>query len=676
MPEMLTADGRIVTIPDGLESQFAGLQPVPSAQQALAAVQDPILTQPPTVAPVTMPEPVQPSSAPPPSPPEPQPVAPPEPTLQPLPAVTNQDLAAMGEAGPANLKVAALDQAKDAAQRLGTAQANQMLAISAVEKAANDEADRQLLEIRQQAEANAKAVQDATDNYVRNAKAVADKKVDHGMDNPVMVAIGFALNALGTALKGGDMSKIMQPIYDAVDRKVKLQMADIDNGRANLALQREALGILKQSGNDKVTLKNTLMLAGLEQAKRRVEEVKTRSTSDISRAQTDEALANLNIRIADTINEAHGVHQQRQDAKEARAQAERLARSQMWVQMRGQDLQDQAHRDSIAAQILQESKKALSAGNVKLAEDIQKRAIGGEVKPIKDEKGNVIGSVTGLMRQKHTVDGHSTGDVFIPTGTDASVSDLQKQQPVTAALIGTIDEILRLGPEWLSDTANTDKKQKLDELFGAAKTQANVALGLGVPTGKDIELSTAALGTTNPSRFKDSIAGLRQARKTFARVQNERFRAAGLDHDWIPVDLGTPGSVAKPGDEARKLLFSKPDIQTKQFEQYLDKKRAGLAGAERTSLKQYQQDYKQAYIEFRNIYDPGASIDQQNKIEELRRVAIGSDKEAQDAVDLLTEISKKGPTESIRRRASDALSVGIGTKVSDQFKIPDELRIK
>lgn len=402
MPDMVTPDGRIVSVPDGLMGQFRGLTlseappPVPTIQPGLgvpAATLDALPAQlPPELASVAAPAPQN------------TPVVSPDggsPTLaqtfphgdavppQPAPPITQHDIATMGEAGPLNAELGAFDKAKEAAQRLGTAQANQALAVGAVEAAANDEADRQLAQIRANAEANAKAVQDATDAYMRNAQALANVRIDRKIDHPVLETVGIALNILGTAMKKADMSQVMKPVYDAIDRKVAAQMQDIELGRANLGLQRESLSMLRQAGADKMTLQQTLMMAGLEQAKRRAQEIKDKSTSPIVKAQADQAMADIDARKANAVGEFQSRYQQRQDAAAARTQAERLARAQIAVTMRGQDMQArendlnrqeraQEHIDAIAAKLLEQG-KASAAERAKMIKD------GGILDPVTHE---------------------------------------------------------------------------------------------------------------------------------------------------------------------------------------------------------------------------------------------------------------------------------------------------
>lgn len=647
---MMTADGRTVDVPDGLAGQFRGLTPMPAAPPPL-----PVAPPAPEFAPVDVPPPELAKK------PEvtPEPAAVTSPTQMPEPPIaktgpiTKRDIATMGDEVPLNLQVDAITDAKRAAERLGQAMGDQAMAVSAVETEANDVADRQLAEIQRTSEANAKAVEDATANYIQNSKRIADIKVDYGIDHPLMAAIGVAFNVIGTAMAKGDMSKVMDPIYRAIDRKVAAQVQSIEQGRAGLALQREALGMLKQTGNDRVALQNTFMLSGLEQAKRRVQEVRDKSTSPIAKAQADQVIAQFDVNIADKIDEVRNREQQRQDALAARDQAEKLARAQMGVTMRGQDIEQQGRIDAIAAQIAlaknDAAARAAEKGQTKAAEDIQKRGIGGEMAVSKDKDGNVIYKDDGTPEIDVGLITKKNGDVWIPTGTDTTISELQKQHPAVAGLIGTIDEIRRLGPEWLSDTSNSDKKQKLDQLFSAAKSQATAVLGLGVPTGRDIELATGALGTTDPTRFRSSLAGLNQARNTFLRVHQERLKAAGLDKEWRPPDLANVPKA--PIDAVRTMLRAKPDVT---YEKAFNQALGYYYPKDKVSDAQHREAVARATEEAKSFQE--ISPKQRRTIEKLIEQGIAGDRKA---ISALTDISSgEGvASDTVKRLASEAISV-------------------
>ncbi len=649
---MMTPDGRTVTVPDDMIGQFRGLTPMPA--------QPPVLPSAPVVA-TPMPPPPKPAAATPMSAPVDAPVARPAqvpvPDAGPPPAapkpITQREIATMGEAGPLNAEVDALTGAKVAAERLGQAIGDQAMAIGAVETAANDEADRQLAEIQRTSEANAKAVQDATDGYIRNSKRVADIKVDHGVDHPLVAAIGTALNILGAAMAKGDMTKVMDPIYRAVKAKVDAQMLDIENGRAGLALQREALGLLKQNGNDRVALQNTFMLSGLEQAKRRVQEMKDKSTSAITKAQADQAMTDLDSKIAGTIGSAQSRYQQRQDAAAARAQAERLARAQNAVTMRGQDLQHEEHTDTIAAQIMlaknEASASAAAKGQAKAAEDIQKRSLGGEVSVEKDDKGNIIYNDDGTPKTSIGLMKTAKGDIWIPGGTDANVSKLQENHDAAVKLVRNIDEIRRLGPEWLSDTANSDKRAKLIQLFNNVELIVKDYKHLGVIAGPDLGLMHGYIGTNDPTRFKDSMAGLTASRDSVVRDHNDELQTAHYDGRWNPPDLAKIPKA--PIDEVRTLLKAKPDANyDKAYGQALIRyyPKGKVSDAEHREAVTKASEEAKSYAEI--------SPKQRRAIEKLTEQGMVGDRKAVSA--LIDIASGEGvASDTVKRLAAEAKSL-------------------
>lgn len=155
--------------------------------------------------------------------------------------------------------------------------------------------------------------------------------------------------------------------------------------------------------------------------------------------------------------------------------------------------------------------------------------------------------------------------MWIPNGTEAQVSDLQKQHAAATALVQTLDTIRRIGPEWLSDTKNTDKVQQLKQLMGDARLQAIAAKNLGVPTGHDIELAENFIGTSDPTRWKDSLAGLIQGRDSLVRDHNAMLRTHGLDKKWDPPDLSHPPAAKDAtADKQLKMLLDSPENVARQ----------------------------------------------------------------------------------------------------------------
>jgi hypothetical protein len=358
LTEVLTPDGRRITMPQSLAASFPALQPVapvapppgavppqelPSIPQLAPQEQPQIQPEPIATAPVTMPG-QAPAGAPLPAP-EPQrgPVTSPEPGPDagrpngPQP-VTEQQLATMGISGAGNAELAAQEERRTAARAHGEALASQATAIGDKMVAAEDQAAQMLAERKQAAEQHAAALQAETESYFRNAKAIADTKVDRSVDHPVMAAISSALLGIGQAMAGQPID-VMTPLYKAIDRKVQGQMQDLEQRRAGLATQREGLGMMRQSGMDKLTEMDTHRLAYIESARRQVEAFKQKTSSDVIRSNADMLDAELRSEQAKTISGMQDRWQTRQEQKEARAMQERQHRQSLAVQMRGQDMQ-------------------------------------------------------------------------------------------------------------------------------------------------------------------------------------------------------------------------------------------------------------------------------------------------------------------------------------------------
>jgi hypothetical protein len=189
---------------------------------------------------------------------------------------------------------------------------------------------------------------------------------------------------------------------------------------------------------------------------------------------------------------------------------------------------------------------------------IRERAMGGEATVVKDKNGNAVMDENGNPQVQVGLITRKDGSVWVPNGTEASITALQKKHNAATNLVQTLDEIRKLGPEWLSDTANSDKSQKLKQLMGDARLQAIAAKDLGVPTGHDIELAENFIGTSDPTRWRDSLAGIMQSRKSIVRDHNAELRTAGLDKDWDPPDLGKKGATAAAGDDQLKDLMRDP----------------------------------------------------------------------------------------------------------------------
>lgn len=388
MISVTTPDGRQVTMPADLAASFPALQPVappvpptvaqpleiPSAPQPqpftpqdqadLAAMQPPV--QPPVQS-VTQP---QPQPAPQPRGPVTRPSAATDAGAPNTPQpVTEAQLAKMGASGAANRELQAADEQSAAVKRQGEALANQATAVGDAMAAADQHAEQLLQKRQQEAEQWQQQLQAKTDEYFRNAKAIADTKVDRSVEHPVLAAIGVVLRGIGGAMQGKDGTDVMDPLYKAIDRKVAAQMQDLDKRRGDLGIQRDALGMQRQQGMDRLQELNTYRLAYLEQAKRQIQTIEKQTSSDVIRANSQIAQANIARDQAGIVGTAQQRWQAQKNAEDARAQSAAQHAQSIALTRRGQDMQQresdlnreerrQEKADAIAAQLLASGQKA------------------------------------------------------------------------------------------------------------------------------------------------------------------------------------------------------------------------------------------------------------------------------------------------------------------------------
>lgn len=398
----ITPDGRRLQLPPVFASQFVGLQQAPPAAPELpapAAIPTPppgqaappipggepawtpdntaalaAATPPPpmpTDGPVTSPDQMPPSSG--------KPVVPRGPVVTPAedtgtsslakpgpaPPMTEQQIAKLGNAGVYNAQSSAIDEQKAAARRMGEANADQMTAVGNAQAAAADE-ERRILEQRARvAEDNARALELKTNEYLSNAKAMADTKIDRTIDHPVMVALGLALSTIGSAMKGQDNSGAIKGVYDALDRKVAAQMQDLDLKQKGLAVQREGLDLQRMQGKDRLEQLDVYRLASIQQAARKIEAIKVQTSVPAVRAAADEVLAGLSVKHGEVLGAAQERWQQQKNAEANRAQAAQFHGDSMrlgWAQL---EEQRQARGAALAEKLI-DRKDAAGAARAKL----------------------------------------------------------------------------------------------------------------------------------------------------------------------------------------------------------------------------------------------------------------------------------------------------------------------
>jgi hypothetical protein len=195
-----------------------------------------------------------------------------------------------------------------------------MLDASTVEAAAQDEAAlaaqghneaiNKLIDDRAtEARANLEAEQKKNDEIVGLRKKIAGTKIDRKADHPIVAAIGIALAGLGSAMQNRYTNQppsmaALDTFWKALDRKVNNQMADLDLMEKTYGMAKDELGSLKEMGGRKLELYNTLLAGEGDKAKRHLDEIIAKSSSEKTRANAKLLAAQIDERVAAAHTEA------------------------------------------------------------------------------------------------------------------------------------------------------------------------------------------------------------------------------------------------------------------------------------------------------------------------------------------------------------------------------------
>lgn len=544
MQQLVTPDGRLVTMPSGLATAFPSLQaPQPLAPPPMpqAAPQVPVPEPMPSVlppvdaVPVTSPSQTAPSGPSTPRGPSTSPFQASDAVPPNTPApITNDQLAKAGTAGAYNAEITAQQGQRAAVERQGEAIANDATRQGDAMALANAHADQLLEQRRVAAEQNAQALQAKTDEYLRNAKAVADTKIDRSVDHPVLAALSVALTGIGQAM-GGQKIDVMSPIYAAIDRKVHGQMQDLEQKRAGLGLQREALGMQRQSGMDRLTEMDVHRLGYLEQAKRKLEEIKQKSQSEIVRTNTGLLQANLDEKSAQTLGTMVEREQTRRRADEAQKQTLRIAQMSNATTIRGQNMQ-QREADLNRVERGQEKLDQISA-QIALAKDATSEKRAKEV------------------REQGVVDPRTGDPLLTPAGAD-KMADADKEEsqarsskdPVQAQKLNAHAALLRQSAQ-TNDIATARDAKDREKVQGALDSTHNLAVLVD---------KTVAKFDKDPSAFDrqawaDLKASLAVVKARYVATLGERVSVKALEAFDDVLSIDADSMLSRFADQGKAM---------------------------------------------------------------------------------------------------------------------------
>ena len=416
----------------------------------------------------------------------------------------------------------------------------------------------------------AKHAQERVADLLTRADTINQTRIDPtgGVEGGRAIAgiLAAVIGGLVQGKTGSGRNAGMDELNKTIDRGIAAQQADLASQREGLNMRKSLYAQEFAVANDAAQAADTIRLAALKHADDLLsidqQNFDPRGSQALERAALRQQIAAAQQKVVeDRAQKSFDNSVKLQDAARQQQLADEARRHNLATEgierAKASAAQDKGptftpeqwkfiHPDNPVPPVAMSQKdygaflEARVKGN-EIGKVARERTIGGEVTPVTDAKGNVTGRKLGPITM-------ADGTPFQAKGTEPQVTQLEKQHVATVQLLGTLDEIRRIGPEWLSDTANTDKLQRLKQLMGSARLQSIAANNLGVPTGHDIELAEDFIGTTDPTRRKDSLAGIMSAREALVRNHNIELKAHGLDKDWDPPDLVAREKKPQPGD--------------------------------------------------------------------------------------------------------------------------------
>lgn len=458
-------------------------------------------------------------------------------------------------------------------------------------EAAQDSARQLKLDQEAETEARARA-QKAADEVNAEAVELANAKIDgdqwwSSRNVPQKIA-GFLAAIVGGLVQGrrGGPNEGLAMIEREIDRDIDVQQANLAHRTNALGIKRGIVGEMFDRTNDAARAAATARVASWESVERQLlaeqQKFDPRGTmaqrigqavigARQAKAAAHQAFAKESFKnqleLIKVDQEQQKINETARAAqvKERRAAAAAAAAAaKTKAENTKRDPSHYAGQGLVAPPIAMSEKeynvwtgrrekqyemgKEERAAAAKQAELAQERGISGETVAVKDKDGNTVGIENRPLTQKD-------GKPWIPSGSTAAVDKLRDQKVAADKLINVMDEVLTLGPEYLSDTANSAKLQQLKQLWADAKLETKNYKELGVIAGPDLNLIEDYLGTPDPTRYKSSVPGIKQARKSIVNGIRTKMQAHGFTGEFDPAPIGdAPKPKLTEAEQATKDL--------------------------------------------------------------------------------------------------------------------------
>lgn len=410
------------------------------------------------------------------------------------------------------------------------------------------------------------ATQAKSDAIVADAVRLAQTKTDPDRwmstrtgGQRVAAFLSAIVGGLVQGRTGAAHNQGMDAIQHMIDRDIDAQKADIENGKYALGVRQNAVSQEFARNGNLFQAAETVRLATYQAA--------------INKLQTEQQ--NFDPHGTRWLNYAGAI----QDMKSRAAAAAEATRKTIFEENYKKatiDIQRQnaerelwkAKQDAALGWAKEGRERAAAAakdGQVFTPAELQALHPGAPVPPIgmtaKDYKGWIESAKTGqeIVNQSRshtnvvpmvTVRDPKTGaeTPFIAEGRPEEVDKLKVKVGAVTKIVGLVDEAMRLRTGWSTEIGNSEERQKLDAIWGNAMIEAKNAAELGQITPNDMTLIKGMLGTDSPSKLRDPIPGMKEARSLLLQNVNVDLHGHGLPKDQS-YDIPAPPAAPSAADQ-------------------------------------------------------------------------------------------------------------------------------
>ena len=445
-----------------------------------------------------------------------------------------------------------------------------------------EETEKQRVQLEQNAKVRQEAAvkaQAATEQLATDAVKLANTEVDpdrwwHSRSTGQKIA-GYIAAIVGgfAANNNGGRNIGLEAINREIDNDIDAQKANIANRRQGLDLRRGLIADQTGAANDAYRQVETVRIAAWEnvtnQLTAEAQQYDPRGTAAL---KIGGYIRNVRQYQAAAIAKWHEGEVKRLEGeakvkleadKQAETKRDNIAR--VNAQNYGTSVQDKHNRatETIdAGKLVNETAKG-QAEIGKLNAEADKLRAAGDIEGA--DKLQKFG-VAGLYEDVEVVD-PKTGSKsivqkpFLAQAEPGEADKIRNRKTATERLVDIMDQALAKRTGWTSDTGNSKEHAEINALWSSATIEMKNMAELGQITPGDAKLIDGLLGSSDPTRWKDPQAGIKQARKNVL----DHFRADLKNHgykNWKTYDVhdvsADPKPEKTPADEALDLALSDP----------------------------------------------------------------------------------------------------------------------